>query len=152
MASTSFIIKVKEVSKLMTFGNNFRKIEIIGEEIRADNFTNILKVQATNEEADQMDGLPVGSIVSMKCEIRGKEWNKDGKDYIFTNLDIVEFNVTQTPRQQERKPMKPAEPAASLKAKDMDESTLFPDLPEQSYKDKYPEKFEPTDDNHDLPF
>lgn len=63
------------------------------EEANGKTFTNLIKLQASQNKADLLDDMNVGDELKVQFNIRGSKWEKDGKTFYFTNLDAWKIEV-----------------------------------------------------------
>jgi len=73
--------KVKEVFEEQTFGSGFRKKEFV---VTTDEkYPQDIKFECVQDKIEQVDGLASGEMVTVKFDVRGREWN--GKYFVNLN-------------------------------------------------------------------
>ncbi len=55
--------------------------------------TELIKFQASQERCNFLDEYKEGSKIKVLFNIRGKRWEKDGKESFFTNLDVYRIEA-----------------------------------------------------------
>lgn len=78
--------KVKEVFEEKTFGSGFRKKEFVV--TTEDKYPQDIKFECVQDKIAQLDGVAVNDEVSVKFDIRGREW----KGNYFVNLSAWQVN------------------------------------------------------------
>ena len=60
--------------------------------------TELIKFQASQERCNFLDEYKEGDKIKVLFNIRGKRWEKDGKESYFTNLDVYRIEAeSKTP-------------------------------------------------------
>jgi hypothetical protein len=59
----------------------------VEEQVKDKTFSQLIKIQATNERTAVLDDLNTGDEIKVHFNLRGSKWEKDGKTSYFTNLD-----------------------------------------------------------------
>lgn len=59
----------------------------VEEQVKDKTFSQLIKLQATNERTTVLDDLNTGDEIKVHFNLRGSKWEKDGKTSYFTNLD-----------------------------------------------------------------
>ncbi len=78
--------KVKEVFEEKTFGSGFRKKEFVV--TTEGKYPQDIKFECVQDKIDQLDGVSADDTVSVKFDIRGREW----KGNYFVNLSAWQVN------------------------------------------------------------
>ena len=85
----------------------------VSKEIGEREITDYVKFQTTQDKCEVLDKYKVGNTVTAHFNIRGREWEKDGKKSYFTNLDAWRIEGSQqtndTPVTYQAKQSAPAE-------------------------------------------
>ena len=63
------------------------------EEVNGKTFTNLIKLQASQNKADLLNDINVGDELKVQFNLRGYKWERDGKTSYFTNLDAWKIEV-----------------------------------------------------------
>lgn len=63
------------------------------EEVNGKTFTNLIKLQSSQNKADLLNDINVGDELKVQFNLRGSKWEKDGKTSYFTNLDAWKIEV-----------------------------------------------------------
>ncbi len=69
---------------------SFKKREFVLETVENFNgreFSEMIKFQLTQDRCDVLDSFSVNDELSVKFNIKGRKWEKDGKVNYFTNLE-----------------------------------------------------------------
>ena len=78
--------------ELMTFKNDFKKVEIVVE--TKGKYPQKVKLEALKDNAVKVDGqLKVGSILDLMFDVKGNEYN--GKYYNNLAVDIPQQTITE---------------------------------------------------------
>lgn len=89
---------IYEINDTVQKTEKFRSREFVlkvSKEIGDREITDYVKFQATQDKCDVLDKYKVGSTVTAHFNIRGREWEKDGKKSYFTNLDAWRIEGSQ---------------------------------------------------------
>ena len=78
--------KVKEVFEEKTFGSGFRKKEFVV--TTEGKYPQDIKFECVQDKIDQLEGVSAEDTVSVKFDIRGREW----KGNYFVNLSAWQVN------------------------------------------------------------
>jgi len=63
------------------------------EESNGKTFTNVIKLQASQNKAELLDPINIGDELKVQFNLRGSKWDKDGKTSYFTNLDAWKIEI-----------------------------------------------------------
>jgi len=73
-----------------------------------------VKFQLTQDRCDVMDGFKVGEELKVSFNIRGREWEKEGRTSYFTNLEAWRIErMGEQPIAEAPKPMEKIETVAA---------------------------------------
>lgn len=87
---------LKEKFDTVEINDRFKKREYVIEVTNGD-YTEVIKMQLTNDNCSKIDSYSVGDEFITNFNIRGRAWEKDGKTSYFTNLEAwkLEKNADQ---------------------------------------------------------
>ena len=76
---------IYEIFESVKYSEKFEKQDFVLE-IKDGAYTQLIKFQVINERIDQMAKIRVGHDVTVKFNLNGREYQKDGNRTFFTNL------------------------------------------------------------------
>lgn len=71
--------------------DKFKKREFVLEKTETNNgmeFTDYVKFQLTQDRCSLIDSVNINDDITVKFNLRGNKWEKEGKVNYFTNLDV----------------------------------------------------------------
>lgn len=67
---------IKRVCKPMEFDSGFRKCSV-HVTVEDGEYSQIMALEFLKDDVDEAVALPVGKTIKARCNVRGKEWQKD---------------------------------------------------------------------------
>jgi len=130
MANVQLIGLIKSIAETVQVTESFKKRDFV---LQTDNDTpypQIVALQTSQDKCNLLDGFNVGDYVKVSVNIRGKEYEKDGKKNVFNTLDAWRFekigaNTQPVPQPQYAQPTPVAQPQANA----MPNTEIADDLP-----------------------
>jgi hypothetical protein len=80
------VFKTETQQRSEKFKNRDFVVEVT-EQGKDKTYSQLIKLQATNERTAVLDDLNTGDEIKVHFNLRGSKWEKDGKTSYFTNLD-----------------------------------------------------------------
>jgi len=112
--SGKLFLKNEEV----VISDRFKKREFVvltEDDKGAQVYTEHVKFQLTQDKCDLIDKYNEGDEVTVKFNIKGNKWEKDGETSYFTNLDAWGISHSESkPKEEAPAPAPAPAPAASL--------------------------------------
>ena len=89
-----FTGKVKTVGELQTFASGFTKRELVVEEEREGNWSNVVSFAFKKNNVAKLDGVKPGMRVKVGFAVDGREWTdpKTGKVRYFSDLTALRLD------------------------------------------------------------
>lgn len=143
----SYEIEGKLIVKgdIIEVSDKFRKREFVIEKSEqggnGQTFTDKIKFQLTQKNCGAIDGNNVGDNVKVTFNIKGTEWNKDGKTSYFTNLDAWKIEKVNSDGSSTEGESTRVDPLAGIKIEEGTEDDFFNDSDSSA-----------SSDSDDLPF
>jgi len=78
--------KLVMVEPINSVSDKFKKQEFVVE-VTDGTFTELIKLQLVNDKCDMIHGIDTGAELTVKFNLRGRKWEKDGKVMYFNSLD-----------------------------------------------------------------